>query len=105
MTELFRETVLGKALIDILNEMVHAGALQSKLALEVLEHFDQVVEHTLNTEVRSKINFKAHLETYRYVEGLWFFHLKDFSQFRIDNENITDPGDVQILAYAKPDLS
>ena len=59
MSEIFRETVLGKALMEILDEMVRAGVLQSKLGLAVLEHFDRVVAHTLNTEVKAKVTFKA----------------------------------------------
>jgi transcription initiation factor TFIIA small subunit len=44
--------------------------------------FDKSMNEALETQVKSKMNFKGHLHTYRFCDNVWTFLLEN-AEFRV----------------------
>nr|ACO11115.1 Transcription initiation factor IIA subunit 2 [Caligus rogercresseyi] len=76
--QLYRNTTLGHALRETLDELMQMQLLTPALALEVLLQFDRSINNALNTRVKTRLNFKADkLNTYRFCDNVWTFMLND----------------------------
>eukprot|EP00920_Eleutheroschizon_duboscqi_P011537 GHVT01027658.1.p1 GENE.GHVT01027658.1~~GHVT01027658.1.p1 ORF type:complete len:115 (-),score=5.11 GHVT01027658.1:87-431(-) len=88
--ELYRRSSVGMALTDALDELIQSGHINPQLALKVLMQFDKSASQTLAAKVRSKCSAKGHLQTYRHLDEVWTFILKD-AVFKLDGHDSTQP--------------
>ncbi|KAL9040899.1 MAG: hypothetical protein Q9214_004302 [Letrouitia sp. 1 TL-2023] len=95
--ELYRRTSIGTALIDTLDEMVHSSRIEPQLAMKVLTSFDKVVAETLPEKVKARLNFKGHLDTYRFCDDVWTFLIKDVN-FKLDNQSQITADKIKIVS-------
>ncbi|KAK4052848.1 Transcription initiation factor IIA subunit 2 [Microbotryomycetes sp. JL201] len=97
--QLYRRSSLGAALFEALDELIQSGHINPQLAMRVLNQFDKSASQTLATQVKTKSAVKAHLTTYRLVEEVWTFVLKDPTfKFENNSETVTVPGKLKIVA-------
>ncbi|KJH50988.1 Transcription initiation factor IIA, gamma subunit, helical domain protein [Dictyocaulus viviparus] len=75
---MYRETTLGVALSDTLNELVEESLISQALAAKVLSIFDKNINRALAHKVKNKMQFKSdRLVAYRYCDNVWTFIMKD----------------------------
>ncbi|KAL8702240.1 MAG: hypothetical protein Q9201_004502 [Fulgogasparrea decipioides] len=84
--ELYRRSSIGSTLIDSLDELVHLGRIEPQLAMKILQNFDKIVTDVLADKVKVRLQFKGHLDTYRFCDEVWTFLIKDVN-FKLDNQN------------------
>jgi transcription initiation factor TFIIA small subunit len=85
---LYRESSLGKALTDTLDELIQEQLLDPPTAMKVLAQFDISISEALHTKVKSRATLKGHLHVYRFCDDVWTFVVQT-ANFRFENENIT----------------
>ncbi|MCJ1430462.1 Transcription initiation factor IIA small chain (TFIIA 13.5 kDa subunit) [Sticta canariensis] len=95
--ELYRRSSIGLALIDTLDELVHSGRIEPQLAMKVISSFDKCVTEVLADKVKARLNFKGHLDTYRFCDEVWTFLIKDVN-FKLDNSNSVQADQVKIVS-------
>jgi len=86
--EIYRKSTLGVCLTESLDELVTNSSISPELAIRVLKQFDASINEALHTKVKSKMSFKGHLHTYRFVDNVWTLILENVN-FKIDNETIS----------------
>lgn len=79
--QLYRNTTLGIALQDALDEQIRTQQVTPSLALKVLQQFDKSMTQSLNQKVKARYNFKGKLRVYRYCDNVWTFVIED-TEFR-----------------------
>lgn len=82
-TKLTSTLSIGEALIDTVDELINEGRIEPQLAMKVLAQFDRSISETLQSQVKSRLTFKGHLETYRFCDDVWTFLVKDV-KFKTD---------------------
>ena len=75
---------LGDCLIDTIDELINEGRIEPQLAMKILSNFDKIISETLGAQVKARLTFKGHLETYRFCDDVWTFLVKDV-KFKSDN--------------------
>lgn len=89
MYELYRTSILGRALLETVDAKVRANVITVEQANAILEKFDTVIprifEKTSNT-----IGFKGKIVSYNFVDGVWKFLCKDL-MVSINNTYYTLP--------------
>ncbi|WVZ67244.1 hypothetical protein U9M48_016350 [Paspalum notatum var. saurae] len=75
--ELYRRSTIGTCLTDTLDDLVSARVVSPELAIQVLVQFDKSMTEALDSQVKSKVNIKGHLHTYRFCDNVWTFILTD----------------------------
>ncbi|CAK9293183.1 unnamed protein product [Gordionus sp. m RMFG-2023] len=76
--QIYRNTTLGHALQESLDEMLEGGQITPQIKFKVLAQFDKAINNALANRVRTRINFRAgHLNTYRFCDNVWTFLLND----------------------------
>ncbi|KAL2056457.1 hypothetical protein ABVK25_003481 [Lepraria finkii] len=99
--ELYRGSSIGMSLIDTLDEMVHTGRIEPQTAMKVMTSFDKAITEVLADKVKARMNFKGHLDTYRFCDEVWTFLIKDVN-FKLDNQNYVTADKIKIVScYAK----
>ncbi|KAJ8130019.1 hypothetical protein O1611_g3611 [Lasiodiplodia mahajangana] len=58
--------------------------IDPQLAMKVLANFDRAIAEVLQDKVRSRLTFKASLDTYRFCDEVWTFQLKNVT-FKMEN--------------------
>lgn len=86
--QLYRESSLGKALTDTLDELIQDSQLDPQTAMRVLSQFDMSISEALHTKVRSRATLKGHLHVYRFLDDVWTFVIQG-ATFKFDNDTIT----------------
>lgn len=71
--------------------------IQPQLAMKVLANFDRVTSDRLRTDVKAKMSFKGHLNTYRFCDDVWTFVIKDVNM-KLDDGEVIDVGKFKIVA-------
>ena len=82
--ELYRNTTLGYALQETLDQMIISRKLPPSLASKLLIKFDRSMTSALKNRVSSRVTFRAEkVKSYRYIDNTWSLHLKnvEFSEF------------------------
>ncbi|KAG0442053.1 Transcription initiation factor IIA subunit 2 [Dictyocoela muelleri] len=87
MYEFYRESIIGKALQDTIDEKVSKNELSPYQAKMVMSKFDETIPMIFRDFVQSNINFKGHVSSYNHVDGVWKFKTKNFVM-TINNELI-----------------
>lgn len=85
MYEFYRQSLIGKALVDTVDEKVSNNLISPKQANFIMEKFDEAIPIVFNRSVSSSMSFKGTIGTYNYVDGVWKFIAKDFVM-SINNE-------------------
>ncbi|KAA6409211.1 MAG: transcription initiation factor IIA small chain [Lasallia pustulata] len=95
--ELYRRSSIGLALIDTLDDLVHDGRIEPQLAMKVIATFDKAINEVLADKVKTRLNFKGHLDTYRFCDEVWTFLIKDVN-FKLDNQQTIQAEKVKIVS-------
>ncbi|KAI0438748.1 transcription initiation factor iia small chain [Xylaria telfairii] len=82
--ELYRRSSIGGALTDTLDDLITQNNIDPQLAMKVLANFDRAIAEVLQEKVRSRLTFKASLDTYRFCDEVWTFQLKNVA-FKMEN--------------------
>ncbi len=76
MSELYRESTLGLALIASLDELVKERKLTPSLAIQLLRNFDSEICTELLT-CRATIKLKGNLKSYNFADEVWKFVIEN----------------------------
>ncbi|KAM0679189.1 RNA polymerase II transcriptional preinitiation complex assembly [Binucleata daphniae] len=90
MYEFYRQSFIGKALQEVIEEMLGTHELNINQAKIILEKFDAAIPNVFDRSVQSTINFKGTVCNYNHLDGVWRFSTTDFSM-NINNELIQSP--------------
>lgn len=85
MYEFYRQSLIGKALQDVIEEKVQTNKLTPMQAKYIMEKFDSVIPTIFNKTVQNNANFKGVVSRYNFVDGVWNFMTSDFV-LSINNE-------------------
>lgn len=85
MYEFYRQSLVGKALQDVIEEKVQSNKLTPMQAKYIMEKFDSVIPTIFNKTVQNNVNFKGVVKNYNFVDGVWKFVTSDFVM-SINNE-------------------
>lgn len=79
MFQLYRESSIGKALQDTIEEMVNSQIITPQQGNALLEKFDKAVYLIFTTNVvHGKMSFKAFIISYKNFADVWTFVVKNF---------------------------
>ena len=59
VTDVLRLCSIGLALIDTLDDLVHAGRIEPQLAMKVIATFDRAITEVLADKVKARLSFKV----------------------------------------------
>lgn len=85
MYEFYRQSLIGKALQDVIEEKIQSKKLTPTQAKYIMEKFDSVIPTIFNSIVQNNVNFKGVVKSYNFVDGVWKFITSDFVM-SINNE-------------------
>ncbi|KAK1347847.1 subunit gamma of transcription initiation factor IIA [Hamiltosporidium tvaerminnensis] len=85
MYEFYRQSIIGKALQDTIDEKVSRNQITPLQAKTILERFDACIPTVFNRTVQSTVNFKGGVGSYNFVDGVWRFSTRNFVM-TINNE-------------------
>jgi len=100
--EFYRQSSIGSALADSLDELIMMGSITPQLAMKVLLQFDKSVAEILAREVKNKTTVKGHLHNYRLVEDVWTFDVQNAS-FKMDGNQVVTVPKVRIVSCKNAD--
>ena len=89
MYEFYRTTLVGRALVEIVDEKVKTNTITVEQANMILEKFDSVIPRAFD-RVSNTIGFKGKIVSYNFVDGVWKFLCKDL-MLSINNTYYTLP--------------
>ncbi|XP_039250615.1 transcription initiation factor IIA subunit 2-like [Styela clava] len=75
--QLYRNTTLGNSLQESLDELIQSQQITPQLALRVLLEFDKAINNALAARVKTRVQFKGDLNTYRFCDNVWTFVVKN----------------------------
>lgn len=75
--ELHRQSHIGLALTEVLDEMVEQRLFSPQVKSRILDKFDDVIIAALSKESRPKLVMKGDLMFYRLVDNVWQFDLRN----------------------------
>lgn len=85
MYEFYRESIIGKALQEAVEEKLNKQEITISQARTILEKFDACIPDVFNRIVQTSINFKGMVHNYNYVDGVWRFNTVKF-KMTVNNE-------------------
>lgn len=88
--EFYRESSIGDALMEQLNELVTANQIPGDLAIKILHIFDRVISEVLASEVKATTTIKGKIKHYKQVEEVWTFSMKNARFLTKENGQKTD---------------
>ncbi|CAK3993673.1 Transcription initiation factor IIA subunit 2 [Lecanosticta acicola] len=100
--ELYRGTSIGLALADTLDDLISSRRIEPQLAMRIMANFDQSIATVLGDKVKARMNFKGHLDVYRFCDEVWTFVIKDV-KFKMDNAFQMEADKVKIVACQTKD--
>ncbi|KAI5192132.1 transcription initiation factor TFIIA small subunit [Nematocida minor] len=78
MFQLYRESNIGKAFQDTIEEKINSQIITPQQGNALLEKFDTAVEQVFNRSVHNKMSFKASIISYKNFADVWTFVVKNF---------------------------
>lgn len=78
MFQLYRESNIGKAFQDTIEEKINSQIITPQQGNSLLEEFDTAVEKVFNRSVHTKMSFKASIISYKNFADVWTFVVKNF---------------------------
>ena len=100
--QLYRNTSLGIALQDALDEQVKTQQVTPSLALKVLQQFDKSMTQSLNQKVKTRYTFKGRLKVYRYCDNVWTCVIEDTEFKESHSQEQISSKKVKIVACEVP---
>lgn len=85
MYEFYRESLIGKALQEAVEEKLNRKEITIAQARIILEKFDTCIPEVFSRIVQTTINFKGTVRNYNYVDGVWRFNTNNF-KMTVNNE-------------------
>lgn len=85
MYEFYRESLIGKALQEAIEEKLHRKEITIVQARSILEKFDASIPEVFGRIVQTSIHFKGIVSTYNYVDGVWRFNTMNY-KMTVNNE-------------------
>ncbi|ORD94842.1 TFIIA g sub [Enterospora canceri] len=76
MYELYRTTVVGRAMMDSIDEKVRNNVLTPEQGILIAQKFDEIIPRIFE-RVTNTIGFKGKIVSYNFVDGVWKFLCKD----------------------------
>ncbi|KAI9717205.1 MAG: Transcription initiation factor IIA small chain (TFIIA 13.5 kDa subunit) [Chrysothrix sp. TS-e1954] len=95
--ELYRNSSIGTALTDTLDDLISDNQLEPQLAMKVIANFDKAFSEIIAEKVKSRLSFKGHLDVYRFCDDVWTFLIKDVL-FKLDNQAALKADKVKIVS-------
>lgn len=87
--ELYRQSSIGWALAEALDELISDSYIEPQMAHRILGHFDRAMIDALQSYVRARLSLKGHLQTYRCCDDVWTFLVKDVVFKMEDGEQVS----------------
>jgi len=78
MYEFYRTSLIGRSLVETIDNKVQDNTLTPEQAHYILSKFDEAIPTVFNASVVNNMNFKGNTLSYNYVDGVWKFVTKDF---------------------------
>lgn len=78
MFQLYRESNIGKAFQDAIEEKINSQIITPQQGNALLEKFDNAVEQVFNRSLHTKMSFKASIISYKNFADVWTFVVKNF---------------------------
>ncbi|KAI5186491.1 transcription initiation factor TFIIA small subunit [Nematocida homosporus] len=78
MYQLYRESNIGKAFQDTIEEKINSQIITPQQGNALLEMFDNAVYLVFNRNVHNKMSFKASIINYKNFADVWTFVVKNF---------------------------
>ncbi|KAI9336133.1 transcription initiation factor IIA gamma chain [Obelidium mucronatum] len=82
--QFYRNSSVGQALCDSLDEMIQEGSIDPQVAVTMLNQFDASMAEALRTQVKAKTTIKGKLHIYRFCDDVWTFVIAE-GQFKFEN--------------------
>lgn len=76
MYEFYRTTIVGRALLDSIDEKIKNNLLTAEQGNMIAQKFDQVVGRVFERATNT-IGFRGKIVSYNFVDGVWKFLCKD----------------------------
>lgn len=95
--ELYRQSSIGWALAEALDELIGDSYMEPQMANRILAQFDRAMTDALQTQVRARMTLKGHLQTYRCCDDVWTFLVKDV-QFKMEDHEQVNADKIKIVA-------
>ena len=96
---LYRQSTLGKTLMDVLQELQKEKKISEQMSSKVLEIFDRVICEEISKSKKQKASIKAQVTSFKNCDDIWIFYGKNVS-VTIEKSNITC-GKLKIIACDK----
>lgn len=78
MFQFYRESNIGKAFQDTIEEKINSQIITPQQGNALLEKFDSAVYIVFNRSVHNKMSFKASIISYKNFADVWTFVVKNF---------------------------
>lgn len=78
MFQFYRESNIGKAFQDTIEEKINSQIITPQQGNALLEKFDNAVYVVFNRNVHNKMSFKASIISYKNFADVWTFVVKNF---------------------------
>ncbi|KAI4291069.1 transcription initiation factor TFIIA small subunit [Pancytospora philotis] len=78
MYEFYRTSLVGRSLLETIDNKIKTNAITPAQAHFILSKFDEVIPHVFSTSVSSNLSFGGKVLSYNFVDGVWQFIVLDF---------------------------
>jgi transcription initiation factor TFIIA small subunit len=96
---LYRQSSLGKTLLEVLEELQKEDKISNEMLSKTLEIFDRVICEEISKSKKQKASIKAQVTSFKNCDDIWIFYGKNVS-VTIEKSNITC-GKLKIIACDK----
>ena len=87
-----------------MDDLIQKNMMTEELKSSVMAQFDKSISDVLRNRVKTKASFKGNCDTFRFVDNVYMFELKN-ATFTIENDQVTCTQGVKILACdSKPNV-
>jgi transcription initiation factor TFIIA small subunit len=72
---------------DSLDDMIEENKIPTHLKEDIMSQFDKSINEALNNQTKLKVTIKGHLKTYRFIDNVYLFLLKD-TKFKVYDQEL-----------------
>lgn len=90
MYEIYRTSLIGRALVETIDDYIEAKRITPAQAQHILSRFDESIAAVFRATVTNNVSFKGNILSYNFVDGVWKFVTKDFVM-SINNKHFRAP--------------
>lgn len=103
MYEIYRTSLIGRALVETIDSQIENKRITPAQAQFILARFDESIAGVFGGMATSNVNFKGNILSYNFVDGVWKFVAKDFVM-SINNKHFRAPH-IKIVACDDPETN